>query len=155
GSLSARAAVVSAPSRAFCASAASPASGGFSGAEVRGSQARTTPTPPSAMTAATPAAQCIAVTNDSLAALIRRGPAGPRCGARAYADDTEDEAAPRNGGGNWAAVSAMSRRNTLATKDPITATPSALPTWRTVFWIAEPTPARSRGTDDMMDSVAG
>src|SRR5262249_39183655 len=130
-------------------------SAGGTGADVRGSQASTTPTPPNAMTAATPAAQCIAVTNESLAALIRRGPADPRCGATAYAEETDDDAASRSGGGSRFAVSAMSRRNTLATSDPITATPSAPPTWRTVFWIAEPTPAPSRGPDDMMDSVAG
>ena len=39
--------------------------------------------------------------------------------------------------------------------DPMTATPSAPPTWRVVSLIAEPTPARPRGTAPMIDAVAG
>ena len=38
---------------------------------------------------------------------------------------------------------------------PITATPSAPPTWRVVSLIAEPTPARALGTALMIDAVAG
>ena len=33
--------------------------------------------------------------------------------------------------------------------------PKAAATWRTVLLTAEPTPAFSRGSDDMIDSVAG
>ena len=35
------------------------------------------------------------------------------------------------------------------------ATPSVVPTSRVVSFIAEPTPALSRGTDDMISSVIG
>ena len=35
------------------------------------------------------------------------------------------------------------------------ATPSAPPTWRVVSFMAEPTPALSRGSEPMIDSVAG
>ena len=35
------------------------------------------------------------------------------------------------------------------------ATPSAPPTWRVVSLTAEPTPAFSRGSDPITDSVAG
>ena len=37
----------------------------------------------------------------------------------------------------------------------MTATPSAPPTWRVVSLTAEPTPAFARGSEPMIDSVAG
>ncbi len=37
----------------------------------------------------------------------------------------------------------------------MTATPSAPPTWRVVSFTAEPTPAFSRGSEPMIESVAG
>ena len=44
---------------------------------------------------------------------------------------------------------------TLDTTLPMTATPSAPPTWRVVSLTAEPTPAFSRGSEPITDSVAG
>ena len=38
---------------------------------------------------------------------------------------------------------------------PMTATPSAPPTWRVVSLTAEPTPALTSGSEPMIDSVAG
>ena len=38
---------------------------------------------------------------------------------------------------------------------PTIATPSAPPTWRVVSFTAEPTPASARGSEPMIDSVAG
>ena len=38
---------------------------------------------------------------------------------------------------------------------PTIATPSAPPTWRVVSFTAEPTPAFARGSEPMIDSVAG
>src|SRR3954451_2163430 len=39
--------------------------------------------------------------------------------------------------------------------EPNTATPTAPPIWRVVSFTAEPTPAFSRGSDPMMESVQG
>ena len=41
------------------------------------------------------------------------------------------------------------------TIEPSTATPSAPPSSRVVSFIAEPTPARPSGTDDMISDVSG
>ena len=54
--------------------------------------------------------------------------------------------------GTWCT---RSLRNPAAATLPITATPSAPPTWRVVSLIAEPTPARAAGTDPMIEAVAG
>ncbi len=39
--------------------------------------------------------------------------------------------------------------------EPSTATPTAPPTWRVVSFMAEPTPALARGSEPMIESVAG
>src|SRR5438309_1925936 len=44
---------------------------------------------------------------------------------------------------------------TEASAEPSTATPSAPPTWRMVLLTADPTPARSRGSVDSTELVAG
>ena len=44
---------------------------------------------------------------------------------------------------------------TLDTTLPMMATPRAPPTWRVVSLMAEPTPAFSRGSEPITDSVAG
>ncbi len=71
-----------------------------------------------ATTAETPAAQCMAVTNASLAELISRGPSGPRCGATAYARgdrrtwlDRVPAPAARRGAGDLAAEHAGDQRS--------------------------------------------
>ena len=46
-------------------------------------------------------------------------------------------------------------RYTEASTEPMTATPRAPPIWRVVSFMAEPTPALSRGSEPMIDSVAG
>ena len=43
----------------------------------------------------------------------------------------------------------------LASSEPSTATPTAPPTWRVVSLTAEPTPALARGSEPMIESVAG
>src|SRR5204862_201249 len=67
-----------------------------------------------------------------------------------------DSLAPaRSGAGSWLVTSPSRDRYTLASTEPSTATPRDPPTIRRVLFTAEPAPARSRGTADIMDSVAG
>ena len=56
---------------------------------------------------------------------------------------------------NCDAAEAMWAAYTLETTEPMIATPRAPPTCRVVSLIAEPTPAFSRGSDPITDSVAG
>ena len=52
-------------------------------------------------------------------------------------------------------VNTMQGVNAEAITLPMIATPSAPPTWRVVSLTADPTPAFARGTELMIDSVAG
>src|ERR1700736_5800939 len=52
-------------------------------------------------------------------------------------------------------LDAMPGRYDVANAEPMTATPSAAPTWRVVSFMAEPTPAFDGGSEPITDSVAG
>jgi hypothetical protein len=56
---------------------------------------------------------------------------------------------------NSAAILPIPDEYTLATIDPMIATPRAPPIWRVVSLTAEPTPALARGSEPITLSVAG
>src|SRR5207244_13288894 len=70
---------------------------------------------------------------------------------------TELRALAEAAAGRWVPLRRWTRswRYSVAPTLPMTATPSAPPTWRVVSLTAEPTPARSRPTAPMIDAVAG
>src|SRR3954471_9336437 len=59
------------------------------------------------------------------------------------------------GAPNAVSLSAMFGRYEVANTEPMMATPRAPPNWRVVSFMAEPTPALDRGSEPMIDSVAG
>ena len=131
-----------------------PAAGG---SRRRGSQRSTTATPTATTTPTRRRPSASPSTNASLAAPISAGAGRAEpLGHAVRAGDRLASAASRAGSGSAAAASpislAVDRRRAT---EPSTATPSAPATWRTVLLTAEPTPAFSRGSDDMIDSVAG
>ena len=82
------------------------------------------------------------------------GPAGPLGHPVRAGDRLVGASRARPGQAGRASARSGCGRPPRAT-EPRTATPSARPTWRIVLLTAEPTPAFSRGSDDMIDSVAG
>ena len=89
-----------------------------------------------------------------MALLIRAGPAAPAFSATAYAPEMDSRAASDAAAGRPSVALPRWSRYTEERIAPSAATTSAPPSWRMVLLTAEPTPAFSRGSDAMIDSVA-
>ena len=127
----------------------------FTGPLRRGNHAATTMSPRIATIRDPIAVACMACTNASFAAVVSALPAGPSFAATPYVPETDSAATDRAAAGRPATLGVMSSRYTAASNEPSTATPRAPPTCRIVLLTADPTPAFSRGSVDMIDSVDG
>lgn len=126
--------------------------GGVGVVTEEGSQRSTARAPTSATAAAAPAARCMASRN-----AWRAGPTSPLSPSLVAASRVASRDSPawcRAEGGSTASSSSMPRRYAAPMREPSTATPRAPPSWRTVLFIAEATPAFSRGIAFMMDTAA-
>src|SRR5215469_12365043 len=115
-----------------------------------------TTTAPARATAAGPiAVMCMAWMKASFAGCTSARPAGPSFSAMDRVAWTDSPAACRAEAGSTPRWPSMPLRYVVDSSDPSTATPMAPPTCRKVLLTADPEPAFSRGSDDMIMTVAG